>query len=334
MMPRSLDPSAAAPRLSVSVVTHDSEPCLPELLAGLARQEGVTWEVRFVDCASRDGTREILRAAALGELEASAENLGYGRGHNRNLAHARGEHVLLLNPDLHLGPGLFAGLVAHLDAHPEHGLVGPRILEGEARRPFPPRRFYPGEGMIALEPGLRRRELAWLSGCCLAARRSVLAELGGFDPDFFLYQAETDLCLRARRAGHRLGYAEHLVVHHLHRQSQRALSDYEHARRIFEGSALFWEKHYAPRDVRRLARFQLALCQLLLPAAHAFGRARRWPSQLAAPRLSARRDLCRQLVAATPPAPRAPGRGASILVRQLRLALAWLTAGSFPLDDY
>lgn len=58
--------------------------------------------------------------------------------------------------------------------------------------------------MVPLEPGLRGKEYAWISGCCLAIRRAVLEQVGGFDPDYFLYQEETDLCLRVRRAGYRI----------------------------------------------------------------------------------------------------------------------------------
>ena len=49
--------------------------------------------------------------------------------------------------------------------------------------------------MVALERGLRTTEIAWLSGCCFIVRRGVSEALGGFDPDFFLYQEDTDFCL-------------------------------------------------------------------------------------------------------------------------------------------
>ncbi len=140
-------------------------------------------------------------------------NVGYGRGHNDNLTRCRGSYVLVLNPDLEFDMGLFAGLASHLEKNPSVAIAGPRILEGVNRRPFPPRYFYPGEGMVALERGLRRTEIAWLSGCCFIVRRGVFEALGGFDPDFFLYQEDTDFCLRTRRAGHRIGYVPSTMVH-------------------------------------------------------------------------------------------------------------------------
>ena len=188
--------------------------------------------------------------------------------------------------------------------------------------------------MVALEAGLRRDTIAWVSGCCLLVRSKVFDMLGGFDPAYFLYQEDTDFCLRARQAGYCIGYADDTVVHHLHRQSQRELSEYEYRRRIFEGSALFWEKHYAPRDVMRMVRFQYWVTRILLR----LGRIRWWlpvPAVLSETRLQARNDVCgswlekrgcRRMGLSG-----IPGR---IFLRQCRIAVEWIRQGRFPLDDY
>jgi len=286
--------SSSNPQISVSVVTYNNTHCLPAFLDSLRQQTEVRWELFVFDNASRDETRDLIRKAGLGELFVSDANIGYGRGHNYNAARCRGTHLLFLNPDLEFGPDLFAALLRYLNEHLDHVLAGPCILEGPARRPFPPRRFYPGEGMVALEPGLRRRKIAWLSGCCLLVRRDVFEKLGGFDPDYFLYQDETDLCLRARRAGYQIGHADDTTVHHVHRQSQRELSEYEYACRIFRGSAIFWEKHYPPRDVLRMVRFQYWISRMLLR----LGLLRRClpdlPAVLSEARLRGRNDICRE----------------------------------------
>lgn len=327
--------SADVPRVSVSVVTYNNAECLPVFLESLRQQSGVTWEARFLDNASTDETRAILATFGSGEVDAIGRNVGYSRGHNRNIALCRGEYVLLLNADLRFGPHMFARLVAFMDANERCAIAGPCVLEGSSRQPFPPRRFYPGEGMIGIESGLDRREIAWLNGCCLIARRKALAQLGGFDEDYFLYQAETDLCLRARRAGHKLAYCEDVVVEHLHRNSLRGISEYEYARRVFEGSAVFWVKHYSGRDAARMARFQYRASQLLLVSG---GGLRRIPSLargLDPARLRARRDICRECLDRTAGAQRAssylPGR---ILWRQFRIAFEWMRQRRFPLDDY
>ena len=185
------------PILSVSVVTYNSRHCLPAFLASLQRQRDVSWELFFFDNASRDGTGEVIRQEVMGELIISKENLGYGRAHNRNVVRCRGAYLLFLNPDLEFGPDLFSALVGYLEQHPEHGLAGPRILEGDSRQEFLPRRFYPGEGMVALEAGLRRH-VAWVSGCCLLVRSKVFDMLGGFDHGLLSVRRRTRISVSGR----------------------------------------------------------------------------------------------------------------------------------------
>jgi GT2 family glycosyltransferase len=210
------------------------------------------------------------------------------------------------------------------------------VLEGPQRIPFPPRRFYPGEAMIPLEPGLHRTEPAWITGACLAVRRSVFETAGGFDPDYFLYFEETDLCLRIRRAGYRIGWLPQFTVWHTGQHSHAALSEYQRACNLFSGLTVFWQKHYDLRDVRSMLRFQclaasvMLLCGRLLP-----GEARRRPA-FRRERLRARRDMFRRwLMRQRSPLLPVDFRSWRIFARMLHLALAWLRGGGrLDLDDF
>jgi N-acetylglucosaminyl-diphospho-decaprenol L-rhamnosyltransferase len=324
-----------ATQISVSVVTYNNAECLPGFLDSLRRQQGVTWEAFFFDNGSHDSTGDLIRAAELGELFVSATNIGYGRAHNDNARRARGKYLLILNPDLSFNTDLFATLASHAERSPELSFLGPRILEGSTPRPFPPRRFYPGEGMIALDPAWRREEIAWLNGCCFLVNRAAFAKLGGFDTDYFLYQAEADLCLRARRAGYRLGHAGDAVVYHAHRESQRDLSEYEYSRRIFEGNAVFLKKHFAAGDVIQMLRFQVLICGVLLSLNKLRERIPLPQHLLSDARLRARRDVCVQLVKGSQYKVWSP-RSAypRIAARQFRLLFEWIRQRKFPIDDY
>jgi GT2 family glycosyltransferase len=321
--------------VSVSVVSYENESCVGSLLSDLRAQQGVSWELLVFDNASSDDTVRQLSKAADVRLIASDRNVGYSAAHNQNIARSRGRYVLLLNADVRFPPDLLARLLIHLDAHPEHAMAGPTVLEGDRRQNFPPRHYYPGEGMIELEPELDRSEIAWLNGCCLMARRAVLDELAGFDNDFFLYQAETDLCLRARRAGYSLGWVPEVSVHHLHRQSQRGISEYEYSRRLFEGSSIFWRKHYSTADVARMARFQILVSTSVLPLDKPLSLLGILPRTLSGDRLRARRDVCKRLLASLPASDLNRGRlGSQIASRQRRLAIQWMRQRRFPIDDY
>lgn len=322
--------------LSVSVVTYNSAHCLDGLFESLALQQGLQWELFVVDNHSSDGTAQRLRECGLGQVTINQINVGYGRAHNQNRSRFRGRHVLFLNPDLRFGHGVFAQLVQLLDENRQLAAAGPNVLNGAGESPFLPRRFYPGEGMVALEPALRRSELAWVSGCCLMIRRLVLEDLGGFDPDYFLYQEETDLCLRLRRAGYRVGWCPHVEILHAGSQSQTELTEYQWSRRLFEGTATFWEKHYPERTVPAMLRFQYLAAGAVLVLIIVLPRAvwTRHPA-LRTDRIRARRDICRERLAKNGRAvlvldPRLAG----ILIRQVRLAVEWVRLGAFPLDDY
>lgn len=326
--------SKVTPDVTVSVVTFNNESCIPRLTVALNAQRGRSWEALFFDNASTDQTAARIEGSDSISVFLSDKNIGYSGGHNHNIRRAKGACVLILNADVTFPANLLAHLTAHLDSHPEQSFVGPRILEGAERRHFAPRRFYPGEGMIALEPGIRRRDIAWLNGCCLLARRAALEKLGGFDENFFLYQAETDLCLRARRAGFTLGWDPEVTVHHVHRQSQRDISEYEYSRRLFKGSETFWRKHYSREDVARMSRFQLRAANALLVLGKPFESMGILPPSLARERLRARRDICREILASPGTHTDSRRRGARIVPRQSRLAVEWVRQRQFPLDDY
>jgi GT2 family glycosyltransferase len=324
------------PDVSVSVVVHgEDESCIDSLFVDLDAQKGVSWETLVFDNASSNGTVQRVRAHRDVQVFVSTQNDGFSKGHNHNIKASRGRYVLLLNPDVRFPPDLLLRLVNHLESHPSDGLVGPSVLEGDELRVFPPRRFYPGEGMIPLEPGLRRSSIAWLNGCCLMLRREVFDKTGGFDEDFFLYQSETDLCLRARRAGFTLGWVPEVSVHHLHRQSQLEQSDFEYACGLFEGSSVFWRKHYEPHHVAEMARFQIAISQMLLFLNRPFSPSGPLSSRLGRDRLRARRDVCMRLLSSmTVNGTSRSGALMQITSRQARIAFEWIRQGRFPLDDY
>jgi GT2 family glycosyltransferase len=330
-----VEESEIVPDVSVSIVSYENESCIDSMMSDLRAQKGVSWDAVVFDNASSDNTVRRLGSATDLTIVASPKNVGYSAAHNRNISASTGRYVLLLNADVRFPPDLLARVVRHLDDHPSHGMAGPKVLEGNRRQHFPPRHFYPGEGMIELEPRLQRSEIAWLNGCCLMARRSVLEELGGFDEDFFLYQAETDLCLRARRGGHSLGWVPDVSVHHLHRQSQRDISEYEYSRRIFEGSAVFWRKHYPEPDVARMARFQILMSTTVMPLEKPLSLLGVLPPALSRDRLRARRDVCRRLLSSLPAHNGGrPSFGRRIASRQSRLAFEWMRQRRFPIDDY
>ncbi|BCB87358.1 hypothetical protein Psuf_046710 [Phytohabitans suffuscus] len=184
----------------------------------------------MVDNASGDGSAEAIRAAVpAATVEELPENVGFGRAMNRAARHARGDWLLLVNPDTEPDGDVVSALVAYATAHPEHGIYTGRTLHPDGtddmRSCFalPTLRQYVAFalGLSTLGRRFRRlgplfnpeelpgydrttaREVPAVSGCLMLIRRDLFTALGGFTPDYFMYSEDIDLCVRARERGAR-----------------------------------------------------------------------------------------------------------------------------------
>ena len=233
-MGRGLDGHAR--RVAVVVVTYDSATLLADLIdsldAGLA---GLEWELVVADNASSDGTvdrvRELLPAATVVE---TGDNLGYSAGINAGVAVAAPhDAVLVLNPDVRLAPGCGAILFDAL-AQPGVGVAVPRLCDAEGRLIWSLRREPTllrglGEaflgatragrvsalGEVVTDPAVYESagDADWAEGSTQLVSARCWAEVGEWDPSWFLYSEETDYGLRVRAAGWRTRYvpAAHAV---------------------------------------------------------------------------------------------------------------------------
>jgi GT2 family glycosyltransferase len=215
------------PLVSVVMVSYRTRDLVLRSLRGLAGAcRSVPYEVIVVDNASGDGSAEAVADELPGvRLLRLETNVGFGRAVNAGAGYARGEWLLLLNPDTEPVGDVLGELVAYARAHPGHGVYAGRTLradggdDGRSVFALPSLWAYAcfAVGVSTLLPGVRWAnpealphldrsspvEVPAASGCVLLLRRSLFAELGGFTPDYFMYSEDVDLCLRARRAGAR-----------------------------------------------------------------------------------------------------------------------------------
>lgn len=227
-----------APRLSVIIVNFNGGVLVRESLEYLWRQLEPGYEVFLVDNDSADGSDDDLETSFAGlQMIRNRSNLGYARANNQALALARGTYILLLNPDVRLGPEALVTALDYLDGNTDVSILGPKVLlpngrlDPPARRSFktPTTYLYKALGLTSLLPRHTRFGRYYLSyldedlvadvdsvvGAFLMIRRSVVERIGPLDERFFMYCEDEDWCWRVKQAGGRVVYHPGVVVRHV-----------------------------------------------------------------------------------------------------------------------
>jgi len=236
------------------IVTYNAHAYISAALdeTGRARDERLL-ETIVVDNASADGTAALVRERyPWVRVIDSGANVGYGRACNAGLAAVETPYVLFLNPDAVLPTASLRTLITFLDGHPRAAVAAPAtkvyggaalqfvgglptpayiLLAAAGLRSHPPSRRF-------IQPGTPPFQTDWLAGGILLARCDAIRALGGFDPRFFLYFEETDLCKRAIESGHELWAVGTAMASHAGAQAAKSTG-----RHLYHATIA---KHYFP----------------------------------------------------------------------------------------
>ncbi len=255
-------------KISIIIVSYNVQYFLGLCLDSVSRAvQGIDAEIIVVDNNSADESCDLVREN-FGNviLLANKENTGFSKANNQGLAIARGEYVHFLNPDTVVPEDFYSSVLAYLDAHPQTGCLGPRLIDGrgtyapDSKKSFPSfwTSVYKVAGLSRLFPKsnvfnryyaaqVGEKEIApvdILSGCCLLVRRSAMEQAGGgFDEIYFMYCEDVDLCHRVRMAGYDNIYFPEVSVIHYKGESTRKLS-YRYMKVFYEAHAIFVKKYY------------------------------------------------------------------------------------------
>lgn len=284
---------AAAAELAAVIVNYNAGPeiraALQSIASEMARLGSVTeqragggWEALVVDNASTDGSSDyVWEFAPRARVLRNAVNVGFGRGINQGVTASSAPFILIMNPDCRLEPGAVATMRAALEARPRCAIVGPRVLDpdgseqGSARgdpdmvtglfgRTGPLRQLLPSVPMSrrnVVSTGGEGVTVDWVSGACMFVRRSAFDEVGGFDPRYFLYWEDADLCRRLRARGYEIRYVPGATaVHQVGHSSRTARA--ASIRAFHESAYLYYSTHVAPgawNPKRAIARVLLTV---------------------------------------------------------------------------
>lgn len=203
---------APVPRIACVIVSYNGAAWIAQCLQSLRDSRDVALQLIVVDNASADETVAIVRACADVEMIATGSNLGFGRANNLGIARALqlgAELVFILNQDAHVAPDALAKLCEQAAAQPDLGIVCPLQLDAQGQEmdptflryylaPFAPALL--NDAVLARPWQAQYRVEAVPAAAWLLPRR-FLEQVGGFDPLFFMYCEDDDLCSRARHHG-------------------------------------------------------------------------------------------------------------------------------------
>jgi len=228
-------------KVTFITVAYKTPGLLRQLFKGIERAKfSFPHEYLLINNAPGDGTSESIQNRFPWVTVTDApHNLGFGAGNNLAARNARGEYLMMLNPDITVFPGEMERLLAFADVHPETGIVGPKLLNPDQsiqhwfyRFPTPAIPLYRRTPIGRLPPAKRAlerylmhdvsadesHEVDGFFGSAMLVRRAAFEDIGGFDERFFMYFEDIDFCRRAWGKGWRIRYTPAASFVHYHQR--------------------------------------------------------------------------------------------------------------------
>ena len=260
-------------KISVIIVNYNVKYFLEQALHSVRKAvQGIEAEVFVVDNNSVDGSCEMVkRKFPEVLLIENKNNPGFSKANNQAIKMAKGEYVLLLNPDTVVEEDCFTKVCAFMDATPDAGALGVKMIDGkgvflpESKRglPTPQVAFYKMFGLAALFPKSKRfgryhlgflsndevHSVDVLSGAFMLLRASVIKTIGALDEDYFMYGEDIDLSYRITQAGYKNYYFPHTtIIHYKGESTKKASVNYVFV--FYRAMIIFAQKHYSQKHAR------------------------------------------------------------------------------------
>lgn len=254
--------------LNISIVNWNTKELLRKCLESIFNNNsGLSCKIWVADNASSDGSAEMIeKEFPQVEVIKNSTNLGFVKANNQILSQCEGKYALLLNSDTEVIGNSLKEMVDFMDAHPEAGGAGCRLLNDDGtlqtscgRFPRLSSIFFGGEICnrffkkivgnkkffaeygLSEEEHLYFQEVDFVKGCCLIVRNSVLEKIGLLDENIFMYFEEIDLCYRIKQQGMKILYSPQPRVKHLGGQSSRIID--QKVYRNLSSQEYFFRKH-------------------------------------------------------------------------------------------
>ena len=245
-------------KLSVVIVNYNVRELLSECIKSVnTALTGIDGDIYVVDNNSSDGSVDYIRDHFPDvHVIANSDNQGFAHANNQAIRQTNSDYVLLLNPDTVVFEGTLRGCVDFMDAHPQCGGVGVRMLTREGTVAPESRRAIPTPWVAFLKMlGFTRKyymsHLPWdkpgqievISGAFCMLRHKALDQIGLLDEDFFMYGEDIDLSYRLLKGGWENWFMPYDIIHYKGESTQKSSFRYVHV--FYQAMLIFFRKHYA-----------------------------------------------------------------------------------------
>ena len=260
-------------KLSVIIVNYNVSAFLEQALASAVKaMRGIEGEIYVVDNHSVDDSVAMVKAKfPQVKLIENQDNVGFAKANNQAIRISTGEYVLLLNPDTLVEEDTFSKCIDFMDATPDCGGLGVKMVDGQGRFlpeskrgiPYPSSSFYKLFGLSKLFPKSKKfgayhatyigedetHEVEVLAGAYMMLRRSVLDEVGLLDEDYFMYGEDIDLSYRILKGGYKNYYfPQTRIIHYKGESTKKGSLNYVYV--FYKAMQIFAKKHFSANNAK------------------------------------------------------------------------------------
>ncbi|MGB1248165.1 MAG: glycosyltransferase family 2 protein [Chitinophagales bacterium] len=260
-------------QLSIIIVNYNVRYFLEQALRSVEKAiTNIDAEVFVVDNASADRSVEMVEEKfSWVKVIANKDNTGFSVANNQAIRQSTGKYTLLLNPDTVVEEDTFEKCIAFMEANPDAGGLGVKMIDGtgkflpESKRalPTPSVAFFKAFGLSSIFPKSKvfakyhlgyldeneNHEVEILAGAFMLMRKDVLDEIGLLDETFFMYGEDIDLSYRITKAGYKNYYlADTRIIHYKGESTKKGSLNY--VKVFYEAMLIFAKKHFSTSQVR------------------------------------------------------------------------------------
>ncbi len=254
-------------RVSVLMVSYNVKNYVDHALDAVLRSDFQNHDVILMDNNSFDGTVDFVRKHYPSvKVVANKTNLGFGKAVNQAATEARGDYLLILNPDTVIKEDTISTLLNYLEQNEHVGMVGPKILNADGsfqpacKRSFPslhvaipkilglsklfPKAKWAGKYNLSYLDPDQEHTVDAISGACMLLRKNLFQKLGGFDEQFFMFGEDLDICRRMWDMNVEIHYVPTTQIVHYQGESSKS-APFDCINAFYNAMMIFADKHFS-----------------------------------------------------------------------------------------